>query len=520
MDAEVLPEWIPDEEVSQVSELPSFIEKKTHGSEHHLLRSIGRTDQNRSARQKAVVAAAALLVGATALCVALVASKGATSPLPPQMPFSDAGGLQAWLQLQSNVTRIFAVHIESVAAGSVADVHAGQLSAVADAFAAAAHVSSSAVAITIAPSSVRLTVDILCVSRAAAIAVAALLAPLLSSGPATTLFLSAVGLEILATPVSAVLEATGGGGAAYATVAQTAAAGPQSPPSPSAPAPSPRPPPSRPPHLVHQTLEWREQTAEGELGPSTLSGDGSAIEFTVWADCVSVEMVPVQPAGLQLTDGSITWATGNATLSSPPTTGLATALRVCFNGEGEAVRADTGAGSTAEGGAVTVASVVSTGASLSVDWDAAKGETRVLVPNGGLPTCGYGGGCAATHDLAVSVAADPGTLVRLVVARNFATWKQMPPGIGSEITGLSAAWREGGVPSGRAVQVSKNWHTTTGLDAYEGFWWTLNSAVVVPPAGTWSGTTLSDKRQRAAEPWLSAATAPERGLPGRVPLGC
>ena len=182
MDAEVLPEWIPDEEVSQVSELPSFIEKKTHGSEHHLLRSIGRTDQNRSARQKAVVAAAALLVGATALCVALVASKGATSPLPPQMPFSDAGGLQAWLQLQSNVTRIFAVHIESVAAGSVADVHAGQLSAVADAFAAAAHVSSSAVAITIAPSSVRLTVDILCVSRAAAIAVAALLAPLLSSG--------------------------------------------------------------------------------------------------------------------------------------------------------------------------------------------------------------------------------------------------------------------------------------------------------------------------------------------------
>lgn len=165
----------------------------------------------------------------------------------------------------------------------------------------------------------------------------------------------------------------------------------------------------------------------------------------------------------------------------------------------------------------------------SVEYVAATGEHRVHLPSV-PPRCHYQGGCAPTVDVRVRIRAPAGVRVRLVLARRFPRSGQTHAAgesstaatIGSEITGLSALWLEGGggegvqsagassrdakrggandaghllLPSGRPLQVSKNWHAAHrdaagagGHGHYEGVWWTLNSLIAVPTSGVWAGT--------------------------------
>ncbi|KAL1503503.1 hypothetical protein AB1Y20_011984 [Prymnesium parvum] len=217
-----------------------------------------------------------------------------------------------------------------------------------------------------------------------------------------------------------------------------------------------------------------------------LDSSGAHLEFTVWSDCVSVQLRP--GAGTSVFDTSaINWTIGTHTHAEYGTTaaGAEATLRICMSPNGELPLHSEDTASTV-GEAQVHASVDR--ASIETAWDARRGEHRVVVPSS-FPKCAYSSGCAPTHDIEVSAHGPPGSILRLVLSRNFHEWSSTSSRTGSEITGLSAVWYEDGQPSGRGVQISKNWHTQQGLnDPYQGYWWTFNSLVVLPTSGVWNGT--------------------------------
>ena len=260
-------------------------------------------------------------------------------------------------------------------------------------------------------------------------------------------------------------------------------------------------------------VAWRAEDGASSLvvDGSAAAADGEFLSVTAWADCIALELTSLRNTGalggaLGFSSAAIAWtlphaldgATSETHASAAPAADGTVGLRLCStasalegsgNGSGSGSGSSSGSGSVI-GSALTAADLASgsprlvtatyNGASLTVEWDAAAGETRVHMPSN-LPSCGYTQGCGAMHEIAVSVASAPAAMrLRLVLTRNFHRtrnfYSNQP---GSEITGVSAVWFEPTaagagdaalVPSGRRVQVSKNWHvdSSTPSEPYEG----------------------------------------------------
>ena len=130
---------------------------------------------------------------------------------------------------------------------------------------------------------------------------------------------------------------------------------------------------------------------------------------------------PALGGTLDLTSVELRWTLGDGSGAlvehvSPPTPAPdgSVGLRVCVDGA-RLVAANTSAASAP--GNVAVAATYE-GAALTTEWLATTGESVVQMPSD-LPKCSYATGCADTHDIAVTVTADAGARVRLVLARNF-----------------------------------------------------------------------------------------------------
>ena len=228
-------------------------------------------------------------------------------------------------------------------------------------------------------------------------------------------------------------------------------------------------------------------------GGGAAVADTTFLELTAWADCLALGVQSLRGEGalggsLSLAAVELRWSLGgNEHVSAAlPAPDGSVGLRVCVGDGGLLAAANT---SVASPPANVAVGATYAGAALTTEWVATTGESVVRMPSS-LPKCGYGNGCADVHEVTVSVTADAGARVRLVLARNFHRTRNFYANSpGAEITGVSAGWVEGGVPSGRPLQVSKNWHVdaSTPAEPYEGSWWTLASWVVVPSSGSWTG---------------------------------
>lgn len=285
-------------------------------------------------------------------------------------------------------------------------------------------------------------------------------------------------------------------------------------------------------HLLVTDVAWAP--IDGVPASSAPGSDHScSLELIAWADCFTIELHAFHRDGalagpLDLTTFEIRWAIGGEehVASSRDAVDDASepssvALRLCTRATGRLARAVSSpppmmpsattdgadvAGTVCEGALVSVSYE---GVPLDVQYHHPSGECRACLPPS-FPKCIYQHGCAPTHDIHVRVARVAGALpneptkqhgVRLVLHRNFhrrrdgaAAESTSRPG--AEVTGMSAAWFDatGSTPTGRPVQISKNWHAggaASAFDAppYAGVWWTVQQWVDVPAgsSGAWSG---------------------------------
>jgi hypothetical protein len=189
-------------------------------------------------------------------------------------------------------------------------------------------------------------------------------------------------------------------------------------------------------HLLLQDVQW-----EPDAGGAA-TADGAYVEVTAWSDCLALSVQSVRSEGalggsLSLAAVELRWTLGLDEHVSPatPAPDGSVALRVCVDG-GRLVAADTEAASAPDN-AIVAATYL--GAGLTTEWRATTGESVVLMPSN-LPKCSYSSGCADVHEITVSVTADAGARLRLVLARNFHRERNaLGNQAGSEITGEHSA---------------------------------------------------------------------------------